>query len=171
MKFKFVVVKNDFRIGIFFNNQNRCLYIHIFPMLKFIFDFTKKPILVKSKPNKSKGENKSKKSSKPVKRSTRIKKLFSLQEGKCYSCKEETILRLTKDKEGKLLDNVATIEHLFHKFDIRRSVAIEGEWIVMGCSKCNQEKGKEFMDSFYKDYHSSEKEYDNLLINILKKGG
>lgn len=90
-------------------------------------------------------------------RCTRIKqrreKLWK-QDPRCCYCHVETILPLDAIKKHniedptklnllprEILNRIATIEHVYTKFDDRRYADVHGSPTTLACYKCNQEKG------------------------------
>lgn len=65
--------------------------------------------------------------------------LFKDQNGKCYYCKKNMLFTISI-QFNKQPKNLATIEHIYHKFDEQRKK--KGRW-VLACYECNQKKGKE----------------------------
>lgn len=101
---------------------------------------------------------------------SRLKK----QKGRCAYCS----IKLDPNKiafNGVQTDDMATVEHIYSKLDIRRYLS---EKKVVTCYKCNNDKysvdqAKIFSDykNMYADYHKDLKElpdyHENLLFNLL----
>jgi len=65
------------------------------------------------------------------------KKLFDKQDGKCYYCGIQTIYPKNKTNYSPMPDNLATVEHIYGRYDIRRAVCKK---TVLSCYKCNCDK-------------------------------
>jgi len=73
------------------------------------------------------------------------KELYKKFNGFCFYCKCKT--EFTKEPQ-LTSDNAATIEHLYCKLDIRRSLC---DKTVLACYKCNKDKAKLDNKKFQKD--------------------
>lgn len=71
-------------------------------------------------------------------------RLFAEQNGLCYYCRCKMVLN-NATHGGKFPDNMATFEHLRDRLDPRRRRPNpSGEQrIVLACSRCNQERGRQ----------------------------
>lgn len=70
-------------------------------------------------------------------------RMFSEQKGLCYYCQKPMLL-IKKDWTGqKMPGNLATVEHLRHRFDVRRYEPCDGseKRRVLACARCNGEQG------------------------------
>lgn len=78
-------------------------------------------------------------------------KLFESHKGKCFYCKKDTVIQCKKIKNN-FPPNMATVEHIYNKYDIRRSLSRK---TVLACYSCNQEKikndGTEIFTNYYKN--------------------
>lgn len=87
-------------------------------------------------------------------RSLRIKQLYG-KSNRCHYCNCKTILK--KDKRGRMLNNTATIEHLYTNHDIRRLLLGKFDHTVLACNKCNMEMGtkaEQLVNAQYKELGS-----------------
>lgn len=69
-------------------------------------------------------------------RNRRIR-LYKNKKGKCYYCGTTTILDLSGELNNKPIHNLATIDHKYFRWDIRRALSEEN---VLSCWMCNQIK-------------------------------
>jgi len=78
-------------------------------------------------------------------RQARVLYLYSIQEGKCYYCGCHCSLLTHDQHEGKKPpDNMATLEHLYDHWDLRRPFMDQlpdRVKFAMACYKCNQQRG------------------------------
>lgn len=69
--------------------------------------------------------------------------LFRKQKGRCHYCRVKTIITPSgKEWKGNEPKNLATVEHLYPAWDIRRALCSFYEHTVLSCWKCNQEKNE-----------------------------
>ncbi len=97
-----------------------------------------------------------------------LKKLFRKSKGKCCYCGCDTILPKS-GYQGPQPINIATIEHEYNNFDIRRLFLLPRfKKIKLACWKCNQSKGRENAVKHYEGYNYTQT-HDGMLINFLKE--
>lgn len=83
----------------------------------------------------------------------RLKK-WRRQSGLCFYCKRKTVLpEKLRHKENKHPLNLATLDHLFpraHPLANRSNNCSELNKTVMACRECNQERGEQQWDVFFR---------------------
>lgn len=94
-------------------------------------------------------------------------KLYREQNKRCFYCNKRTMMPPSEKLwDGDLPKCLATIEHVYHKRDIRRTIENK---IVMACYKCNQNKNDEYC-MFYKSFETSQTVIDiRRLLRYSKK--
>lgn len=63
--------------------------------------------------------------------------LYARQKGMCYYCGIWTVYPKRNHHYNPMPDNLATVEHIYGRYDIRRAVC---KRTVLSCYKCNCEK-------------------------------
>lgn len=89
---------------------------------------------------------------------TKLRKILFAKDPKCYYCGIETkayqeICDRDLRKREKYPPDLATVEHLYDRFDPRRYMVYENfENKVLACYRCNQKKAKESLSQMPKEY-------------------
>lgn len=94
------------------------------------------------------------------------KRLFNELNGKCENCKIPLYLVPSGNniqKGFKNIDIVATIEHVYNRWDIRRG--LDGEIVKLFCHKCNQDNEHTELNKLYEFYDSI---YNIEIINLIE---
>lgn len=94
---------------------------------------------------------------------TSLRTLFSIQKGKCFYCGIDCVL--PRDACGFNQPNIATREHIYPSFDIRRH---NYNKIKMACLKCNREKGVKDNSNLHKGY-DMKIQNSGLLVKLLNR--
>jgi len=91
---------------------------------------------------------------------------------KCCFCGRKVFIYNNRGEHFQA-DDMATVEHLFSKNDIRRKIK---NYKILSCYKCNNKRNNEELKLIYKDYHGCGgadyhlrelPQYNNLLILML----
>lgn len=70
-------------------------------------------------------------------------RLFARQQGKCHYCKQPMLLSFAPPTHKSTPRNLATLEHLDHKFSPDRGKHSGEHRRVLACWGCNNDKGRE----------------------------
>lgn len=102
---------------------------------------------------------------------------FIKQGGKCCYCKCKCVFILNSAEANKIHnskgrpDNLATLEHIYPKTDIRRWVNHNGaQTVKMACVKCNSERGISTKHITNFDYSCIDKNLFKDLLNGFYDG-
>ncbi len=83
-----------------------------------------------------------------------IERLYVEQEGMCYYCGCKCFKYVCTD--GQCPEDAATIEHLYPKSDVRRTLLSYYEHTVMSCYRCNQNENRADHDRMNAEYNGLE---------------
>jgi hypothetical protein len=76
--------------------------------------------------------------------------LYRKQKGECYYCKCKTEFPIKGGNNSNPL--VATLEHLYHVWDIRRALAVFGDCVI-ACNKCNNDLGNKINEELWEEWN------------------
>ena len=89
---------------------------------------------------------------------------------RCCYCGRKTIMTNSGQCEQRHYNT--TVEHMYHKFDIRRFlVRNQKEYMRISCYGCNQKMDRKVKADLYSGpYELKEKDFNGLIVNLAKEG-
>ena len=98
--------------------------------------------------------------------------MFELQEGKCVYCNCDMVLTdfntLSKNKRKTIGKRLATIEHIYSRYDLRRFTKEGASRKVLACKTCNN-KRSQIENRQFSDFAKEQKEYKGILFLLLRR--
>lgn len=91
--------------------------------------------------------------------------LFKKQNGKCAYCGVLTVKPKSNNSCNLNQDNLATVEHVYGRYDIRRAICKK---TILCCYKCNHLRGNEEHGAIFKEYYKTGMDLDFDIKSLIK---